>query len=63
MRGSPSVNKQLVLRLPPASFLRMPRATRSLMSRSAVSGEVFSILAHFDDARRKSTLTPIPSFS
>jgi hypothetical protein len=28
----------------------MPRATRSLTSRSAVSGEVFAILAYFDDA-------------
>ena len=37
---------RLVLRPPPSSFTRMPRSTRSLMSRKAVSGEDFVSAAH-----------------
>ncbi len=38
-----------MLRPPPSSLARMPCSTRSRMSRKAVSGEHFSIVAHLLD--------------
>ncbi len=44
-----SVSESLVLRPPAASFARMPRLTRSTISRCAVSCEHLARFAHFDE--------------